>query len=71
MVRFVIEIYRDDRPPWQAVKTYAHLRDSDFSELVTAERFAAYIRLALRELELEAEHPVCFTTDSRTWKSLT
>jgi hypothetical protein len=57
MIRLVIEIYRDDRPPWQAVKTYAHLRDHDFSELATAERFAAYIRLALRELELEAVRP--------------
>jgi hypothetical protein len=37
MIRLIIEIIRDDRPPWQAVKTFALLRDHDFSELATAE----------------------------------
>jgi hypothetical protein len=55
MIRLVIVIYRDDRPPWQTVETYADIFDHDFSELVTADRFAAHIRAALRELELEAK----------------
>jgi hypothetical protein len=59
MIRMVIEIHRADRPPWQCVETFATLRDHDRSELVTANRIAAFLRMALRELELEATHHVC------------
>jgi hypothetical protein len=61
MIRMVIEIHRADRPPWQSVETYADLLDHDFSELVTANRIAAFLRVALRELEMEATHS-CLST---------
>jgi hypothetical protein len=56
MIRLTITIQRDDRPPWQCVEMYADLCDHDFSELVTANRFAKYIKRAPHELELEARH---------------
>jgi hypothetical protein len=46
----VIVISRGDRPPWQSVETYADLCDHDFSELVSANRFAEHIKAALKVL---------------------
>jgi hypothetical protein len=56
MIRMIIDIHREDRPPWQCVETSATLHDYDRSELLTANRIAAFLRMALRELELEATH---------------
>jgi hypothetical protein len=55
MIRLIIEISKDDRPPYQQITTRAEVEDADLSEKITANRFARIAYQLLKELHDEGK----------------